>query len=144
MELQSTKYEVIVLLVSFFGFSNAFGGTVDISNLAQARSHQTQPAQAAAAPPTATPVNPRLSPFVASGSIAGRATDQYRPIWGIDNIQIQRIASGALIRFSYRVRDPNKAKALNDGKLKSQLVEDTSHATFQNSRFEIEKSQISN
>jgi len=42
------------------------------------------------------------------------ARDYYLSVWGIDNLLARRTASGTLIRFSYRVTDPARAKALDD------------------------------
>lgn len=38
----------------------------------------------------------------------------YQSVWGVDNLLVRSTASGNLIRFSYRVRDPVRAKALID------------------------------
>ena len=35
-------------------------------------------------------------------------------IWGVDSLRVKAAESGELIRFSYRVIDPEKAIALND------------------------------
>lgn len=45
---------------------------------------------------------------------AGRAGKYYELFWGIDSIKVNLVESGELVRFSYRVLDPDKAKALND------------------------------
>jgi hypothetical protein len=45
---------------------------------------------------------------------AGRAGKYYELFWGIDSIKVKLVESGELVRFSYRVLDPDKAKALND------------------------------
>jgi hypothetical protein len=45
---------------------------------------------------------------------AGRAAKYYELIWGIDSINVKLVESGELVRFSYRVLDPVKAKVLND------------------------------
>jgi hypothetical protein len=45
---------------------------------------------------------------------AGRAAKYYELIWGIDSIVVKLVESGELVRFSYRVLDPAKAKPLND------------------------------
>ncbi len=44
---------------------------------------------------------------------------------------VKQIASGALIRLSYRVVDPAKAKELNDAKQKPLLVDQVSNAALQ-------------
>jgi hypothetical protein len=45
---------------------------------------------------------------------AGRAGKYYELIWGIDSIVVKLVESGELVRFSYRVLDPAKAKPLNE------------------------------
>jgi len=45
---------------------------------------------------------------------AGRAGKYYELNWGIDSITVKLVESGDLVRFSYRVLDPDKAGVLND------------------------------
>jgi hypothetical protein len=40
----------------------------------------------------------------------------YRGLWGIDSLRVKYTESGEIIRFTYRVVDPNKAAQLNDKK----------------------------
>src|SRR5258708_298774 len=47
---------------------------------------------------------------------AGRAGSYYRLVWGVDLLAVKWAESGEVLRFTYRVLDPNKAKALNDKK----------------------------
>jgi hypothetical protein len=54
----------------------------------------------------------------------------YGALWGIDHLQVQRTSSGALVRFSYRVVDANKAAALHDKKAEPHLIEVRSHAVL--------------
>jgi hypothetical protein len=44
---------------------------------------------------------------------SNRQALQLRRLWGIDNIHVRSTASGALVRFSYRVVEVDKAKILN-------------------------------
>ena len=46
-----------------------------------------------------------------------RAQSYYGIVWGLDSLSVKAVESGALIRFSYRVLDPEKAKPLNDKKI---------------------------
>ena len=46
-----------------------------------------------------------------------RAGEYYGLIWGVDSLTVKAVESGALIRFSYRILDPEKAKILNDKKV---------------------------
>jgi hypothetical protein len=54
---------------------------------------------------------------------AGRAGEYYRLIWGVDSLSVKWTESGEVIRFSYRVLDAEKAKALNDKKNEPSLVD---------------------
>jgi hypothetical protein len=45
---------------------------------------------------------------------AGRAAKYYELVWGVDSISVKLVESGELVRFSYRVLDPDKARVLND------------------------------
>lgn len=72
---------------------------------------QTESSQVASSAGAAT----RL-PSVGRTVSSERAAMMYRKLWGIDDITLRATASGAVIRFSYRVVDRDKAKALNDKK----------------------------
>src|SRR4051812_48612252 len=50
-----------------------------------------------------------------------RAQSYYDVVWGLDSLTVKAVESGALIRFSYRVLDPQKAKLLNDKKVDAYL-----------------------
>jgi hypothetical protein len=50
-----------------------------------------------------------------------RAQSYYGVVWGLDSLSVKAVESGALIRFSYRVLDPQKAKTLNDKKIEAFL-----------------------
>ncbi len=54
---------------------------------------------------------------------AGRAGSYYRLVWGVDELAVKTVESGEVIRFTYRVLDPNKAKALNDKKNEPTLID---------------------
>jgi hypothetical protein len=45
-----------------------------------------------------------------------RANMFYGGVWGVDSLHVKAVESGELIRFSWRVTDPEKAAALNDKK----------------------------
>ena len=52
---------------------------------------------------------------------AGRAGLNYRLFWGIDSISVRLVESGELVRFTYRVLDPDKAHVLNDEQTQATL-----------------------
>jgi hypothetical protein len=51
-----------------------------------------------------------------------RATAYYNVYWGIDLLSVKAVESGELIRFSYRVLDADKAKALNEKTTEPSLI----------------------
>ena len=53
------------------------------------------------------------------GAIAER---HYKIVWGIDTLRVKTVESGQMIRFSWRVLDPQKAGALNDKKIEPALI----------------------
>lgn len=49
--------------------------------------------------------------------ISNREAAILEAVWGIEDPSVKAVESGLIIRFSYRVTDPEKAKPLNDKKL---------------------------
>jgi hypothetical protein len=47
----------------------------------------------------------------------------YKVVWGIDSLSVKWAESGELIRFSWRVLDPERAKVLNDRKIEPSLID---------------------
>ena len=78
---------------------------------------KTKPAQTPAANGTPTPYQP--------DRFAGKAARYYALVWGVDSLSVKAVESGELIRFSYRVLDPNKAAVFNDKKVEAFLVSPT-------------------
>jgi hypothetical protein len=58
---------------------------------------------------------------------AGRAGTYYRLVWGVDDLTVRSAESGEVIRFSYRVLDPNKARALNEKSNEPKLIDPRAH-----------------
>jgi len=54
---------------------------------------------------------------------AGRAGKYYELVWGVDSMSVKYTESGEVIRFSYRVVDPQKASTLNDKKFEPSLID---------------------
>jgi hypothetical protein len=87
------------------------------------------PAPAAAAPGSAGGQQPaqathsgKVSPY-RPDRFAGRAGAYYRMVWGVDSLAVKWGESGEVIRFTYRVLDAEKAKALNDKKNEPSLID---------------------
>jgi hypothetical protein len=76
-----------------------------------------QPASPPAPKPSASPSRYHPDRF------AGRAGTYYQMVWGVDSLILKWAESGEVIRFSYRVLDPAKAKLLNDKKAEPALVD---------------------
>jgi hypothetical protein len=47
----------------------------------------------------------------------------YEGAWGVGDLRVKATESGELIRFNYRVLDPEKAAALNDKKAEPELID---------------------
>ena len=101
------------------------------------------PARAAASPPapaaTATGGKPaptakapgrKKSPYKTENLTFG-ARKYYAATLGVDALKVRRTNAGNLIRFSYRVVDPGKAKAMGDRQTAPYLIGHTSHAMLQ-------------
>jgi hypothetical protein len=82
-------------------------------------------------PAAASPARARkASPYRPAGATPG-ARKFYAATLGIDDLKVRRTNSGNLIRFSYRVVDPGKARVLGDRQVAPYLVGHTSHAMLQ-------------
>lgn len=57
----------------------------------------------------------------------GRAGTYYKLMWGIEGLSVKSAEAGAVIRFSYQVLDPAKAKTLNEKKLEPSLIDERAH-----------------
>jgi hypothetical protein len=76
---------------------------------------QTQSAQG-----SQTPTVPGKSAVVPhryhTRQVPNREQQYYAIVWGVDSLTVKSVESGELIKFTYRVIDPVKAKVLNDKK----------------------------
>ncbi len=54
---------------------------------------------------------------------AGRAAKYYQLVWGIDSVSVKLAESGEVVRFSYRVLEPARAKPLNDSRNEPSLID---------------------
>ena len=70
----------------------------------------------APAPPAAVPEHRRVLSHSSQ-----RETMYYESVWGVDSLRVKLAESGELVRFNYRVVDPEKAAALNDKKAEPEL-----------------------
>ena len=72
---------------------------------------------------------PKLVTDTASGWHA-RQGAFYRRNWGVDIVDVRRVASGEMLAFRYVVLDPEKAKALNDKRNPAFLIDEASGTKF--------------
>ena len=75
-----------------------------------------------AAPSTVAPMD--AAPLRFKSVTSNRQALQLRRLWGIDNVHVRSTASGALVRFSYRVVEVDKAKILNSKEATPYLVDE--------------------
>jgi hypothetical protein len=54
---------------------------------------------------------------------AGRAGIYYRSVWGVDLLTVKLTESGQIVRFTWRVLDPAKAKTLSDKVSQPSLID---------------------
>jgi len=101
------------------------------SNTAAPAGAQTVPPQSGTPAQTASPAQagaPVGRPAAAwQGSqvnrLSRRAEMYYEGVWGVSDLRVKTAESGELIRFDYRVVDPQKAAALNDKKAEPELLD---------------------
>jgi len=100
-----------------------------------AQSQSQQPAAAASRPVLAqpaahvAPINPAVTRRQQRQS--ARAVGYYGAAWGIQDLVVRSTASGNLIRFSYRVIDPARARQLVDKGSTPLLIGQRSRAVLQ-------------
>jgi hypothetical protein len=79
------------------------------------------------APPAETPAAAKPVPPTGHTNLAKHvpmhALMYYQSVWGIDSLTAKYTESGEIIRFSYRVVDPEKAATLNDKKAEPSLID---------------------
>ncbi len=80
------------------------------------------PSAAAKTPAATSDGKPRPSRYHPD-RFAGRAGKYYELGWGVDSVSVKLVESGELVRFSYRVLDPGKAKVLNDKQNNASLID---------------------
>ena len=70
------------------------------------------------------PANPVPAPTRSlANHVPVQAQMYYQAVWGVDSLTVKYTESGEIIRFSYRVLEPEKAAALNDKKSEPSLID---------------------
>jgi subtilisin family serine protease len=105
-------------------------------SVAAAQSPGAKAAAPAAAPAAASSAGGRFRPVSLSVSRrqqvrSEHAVTYYSAAWGVQDMAVRYTASGNLIRFSYKVVDPARAKALFDKGSQPVLFSQRSHALLQ-------------
>lgn len=88
-------------------------------------------APAATAPQATRPAGARKKSPYRPVKMTKRAKLFYGGAWGVEGLKVSSTASGNLIRFSYKVVDPAKAKALGDKGATPYLIGERSRAVLQ-------------
>jgi hypothetical protein len=70
-----------------------------------------------------TPAESGVRQHYQSNRLPPKQQNYYSLIWGVDSFSVKSVESGQIIRFSYRVLDVAKAKALNDEKAQASLID---------------------
>ncbi len=90
-----------------------------VSNAFSQSSQGIQKTTAGAGKSSVAVASPRPNP----NWLSRRAEMYYQGVWGVDSFRLKWAESGELVRFSWRVVDPDKAAALNDKKAEPSLID---------------------
>src|SRR5882762_1371413 len=115
------------LLAGFLASSIAV--PVSLGQAAQGEDQARQAPAASNSPPSSLTL--KTPPSFPAAAKSAKASMLYQRLWGIDNIQVRETSSGALLRFSWRVVDANKAKVLSDKKATPYLIDERTGAALQ-------------
>jgi hypothetical protein len=80
-------------------------------------------AQSEQQPPAPAQSAPAAGQRRALNHTSRHATMYYESMWGVDSLRVKLAESGELVRFDYRVLDPEKAAALSDKKAEPELYD---------------------
>jgi len=86
---------------------------------APAPAQPAAPAPAPAGQSQASPARYSYQPYRAPR----RAAALYGLFWGVEGLRVKLVESGEMIKFTYSVIDPDKAKVLNDKKAEPVLID---------------------
>lgn len=91
--------------------------------LAQTQSQPQSAVPAQSAAPDLAPARSASRVHYQPDRFAGRAGRYYSLVWGVGDLTVKWAEQGEIVRFSYRVLDPQKAKTLNDKVLEPSLID---------------------
>ena len=72
-------------------------------------------AKSAATPANSSAKNTSFARYQAH-ALPQQESRYYGLVWGVDSLRVKIVESGELVRFTYTVVDPDKAKTLHDRK----------------------------
>ena len=107
--------------------TTALAALVALCSLASVAWAQSGPA-APAAGKAAAPQTQRKALALRQVKMTEKARNYYVAAWGVDKLKVSYTSSGNLIRFSYRVANPERAKLLADKKATPYLLGQRSRA----------------
>ncbi len=101
------------------------GGTLVAQSASQAATEAKPSPQSPQAKPAVPDAkkSPVLPQRYRQNRVAASARQYYALMWGVDSLSVKSAESGEMIRFTYRVLDVDKAKALNDKKNEPSLID---------------------
>ncbi len=114
--IRSTIFANLLLCGALFAQS-ATSASIDSKSTGDKTNPST--AQSPAAKPAASGTHSPYRP----NRFAGRAGEYYRLVWGVDSLAVKWTESGEVIKFTYQILDPDKAKVLNDKKNEPSLID---------------------
>jgi hypothetical protein len=109
VKAQRTRAALLMLFAALVAAPAALAQTAPQTHAIQQGSAPTKPAAAT------NPYRPNR--------FAGKAGRYYKLVWGIDALSVKWSESGEMIRFSWRVVDPERAGVLNDKKIEPSLID---------------------
>ena len=112
--LRAQRPLIAMLLVSSVVFSSAQSAPPQSSQNADKQVPATQ---------SATPARTAVWQGSEANHLSRRAELYYEGAWGVSELRVKVAESGQIIRFNYRVLDPNKAAALNNKKFEPKLFD---------------------
>lgn len=118
--------QLATILAGIMVVSNAFSQTPHAGPVEKQPSANA-PAVSASASPGRAPAGKSREAVVPLRYRLNRmppsARQYYAVTWGVDSLTVKSTESGEIIRFTYRVLDPGKAKPLNDKRNEPSLVD---------------------
>ena len=74
-------------------------------------------------PPISKSTTKAAPSHYAPDRFAGRAATYYTQVWGVDSLTVKLVESGELVRFNYRVVEPQKAVPINEKRNEPALID---------------------